>query len=146
VAAGRITTFGPDKLIDPELADVQWARNTRARIAEPSLPAAVAGLAGVIVANEVGRVDSYEDARRRRESAEASIAEMKQAEMEGKLIQADAVRAAWSTLITSTRDALLQIPSRIAPVLAAETDLVRCTAVLEDALRQALSQLSSNEE
>jgi phage terminase Nu1 subunit (DNA packaging protein) len=143
VDAGRIKTFGPDKLIDAELADAQWARNTRARVrggeSEASQPAA----AQIIVANEVGATTSYEEARRRRETAEANLAEMKQAEMEGKLILADAVRSAWAAKITGARDALLQIPSRIAPVLAAETDLVEVTALLEAELRQALAELST---
>lgn len=142
VEAGRITTFGPDKLIDAQLADAQWQRNTRARVDSTSATA-VAALPDVIVANEVGRSTSYDEARRRRETAEANIAEMKQAEMQGTLIRADAVRSAWAAKITGARDALLQIPSRIAPVLAAETDLVRVTALLEDELRQALAELSS---
>ena len=154
VDSGRIKTFGPDKLIDAELADAQWARNTRARVrgndVEPIAPAmASAGRVGgddfrdMIRANEVGGSTSYEEARRRRETAEANIAEIKQAEREGQVIRADAVRAAWAAKITGARDALLQIPSRIAPVLAAETDLVRVTALLEDELRRALSDLSA---
>ena len=145
VVAGRITTFGPDKLIDPGLADAQWARNTRVRISETSAPTAAPPVA-VIVANEVDHAQSYEDARRRRELAEANIAEMKQAEMEGLLIRADAVRSAWAAKITGARDALLQIPSRLAPVLTADTDLVSVTGLLEDALRQALSDLSAKTE
>ena len=153
VESGRIKTFGPDKLIDAELADAQWARNTRARVrggdAEPSAPAAPAGRVGgddfrdMIRANEAGGTTSYEEARRRRETAEANLAEMKQAEMEGKLILADAVRSAWAAKITGARDALLQIPSRIAPVLAANNDLVEVTALLEAELRQALADLSA---
>ena len=148
VDAGRITTFGPDKLIDATLADAHWARNTRARVrgGDEAPAAAPAPGAGAIVANEVGGNTSYEEARRRRETAEANLAEMKQAEMQGTLIRADAVRAAWAAKITGARDALLQIPSRLAPVLAAESDLVRVTALLEDELRQALAELSSQTE
>lgn len=143
VDAGRIKTFGPDKLIDAELADAQWARNTRARVRGGESEAGPPAATRIIVPNEVGATTSYEEARRRRETAEANLAEMKQAEMEGKLILADAVRAAWAVKITGARDALLQIPSRVAPVLAAETDLVRVTALLEDELRRALADLSS---
>ena len=146
VDAGRITTFGPDKLIDATLADAHWARNTRARVRAAdteSHAAPASALPAVIVANEVGSTTSYEEARRRRETAEANLAEMKQAEMSGVLIRTDAVRSAWAAKITGARDALLQIPSRIAPILAAETDLVRVTALLEDELRQALAELST---
>lgn len=143
VDSGRITTFGPDKLIDRDLADVQWKRNTRARVDSGSPAQAAAVPAGVIVAHEVGASVSYDEARRRRELAEASISEMKQAEMEGVLIRADAVRSAWAAKITGARDALLQIPSRIAPVLAATADLVEVTQILEEELRRALADLSA---
>ena len=144
IQEGRITTVMVDgrEMIDPEVADIQWQRNTRARADSTSATEAAAAPM-VIVANEVGRGQSYEDARRRRELAEANIAEMKQAEMEGLLIRADAVRSAWAAKITGARDALLQIPSRLAPVLAAESDLVKVTALLEDELRQALAELSA---
>ena len=68
---------------------------------------------------------------------------MKQAELEGLVIRADAVRAAWAAKVTTARDALLQIPSRLAPVLAAESDLIKTTQLLEDAVRQALAELSA---
>ena len=144
ISEGRITTIVVEgrEMIDANVADIQWARNTRARADSSSATDAVDRPA-VIVANEVGAVSSYEEARRRRETAEASIAEMKQAEMEGVLIRADAVRTAWAAKITGARDALLQIPSRLAPQLAAESDLVAVTALLEAELRQALADLSA---
>ena len=43
------------------------------------------------------------------------------------------------------RDALLQIPSRLAPVLAAETNLATVTQLMEDELRQALAELSRDD-
>ena len=143
IKEGRITTVVIDgrELIEVAVADIQWQRNTRARVDSSATTAAP--LASVIVANEVGRGQSYEDARRRRELAEANIAEMQQAEMEGVLIRADAVRSAWAAKITGARDALLQIPSRLAPVLAAEADMAKVTALLEDELRQALADLST---
>jgi len=87
--------------------------------------------------------EDHQMARTRREIAEANLAEMREAEERGKLIRVDAVRSAWAAKITGARDALLQIPSRIAPVLAAESDLVAITALLEAELRQALGDLST---
>jgi phage terminase Nu1 subunit (DNA packaging protein) len=84
----------------------------------------------------------YEQSRARREAAEASMAEMREAELRGELIRVDAVRATWANAVVSTRDALLQIPARIAPVLAAETNLAAVTLLLESELRQALAELS----
>ncbi len=134
-----------DGKIDPNVADIQWAANTRARVRNAgSDPAPIAPLpAGPIVAGDAEPRISYEEARRRRELAEASIAEMKQAELSGDLIRTDAVRAAWAGKITSTRDALLQIPARLSPQLAAESDLVAVTALLEGEIRMVLSDLST---
>jgi len=131
-----------DGKIDPNVADIQWAANTRARIRNAAPDVAPAAPA-LIVANDAEPRISYEEARRRRELAEASIAEMKQAELAGDLIRTDAVRTAWAGKITSTRDALLQIPARLAPQLAAESDLVAVTGLLELEIRQVLSDLST---
>lgn len=86
--------------------------------------------------------EDFQMARTRREIAEANLAEMREAELEGKLIRVDAIRAAWARRIASTRDALMQLPHRLAPVLAAEADLDRVSRVLDDELRQALIELS----
>jgi hypothetical protein len=134
-----------DGKIDPKVADIQWAANTRARVRNAgSGPAPIAPQpVGMIVAGDADPQISYEEARRRRELAEASIAEMKQAELAGELIRTHAVRAAWAGKITSTRDALLQIPARLSPQLAAESDLAAVTALLEGEIRQVLSDLST---
>lgn len=86
--------------------------------------------------------EDFQAARTRREIAEANLAEMREAELEGKLIRVDAIRAAWAKRIASTRDALMQLPHRLAPVLAVENDMERVGNVLDEALRQALTELS----
>ena len=88
---------------------------------------------------------TYLQAKTAREVYEAKNAQLEYEERIGKLIRADAVRATWASRIASTRDALLQIPSRLAPVLAAETDLAAVTLLLEDEIRQALAELSREE-
>ena len=62
--------------------------------------------------------------------------------MRGTLIRADSVRTSWANKISTARDALLQIPHRLAPVLAAETEIERVAELIEAELRQALLQLS----
>lgn len=142
VKTGRISLI--DGLIDPAVADAQWAANTRARASARSQPAdqVPAPAADSAVSPQPVSDDGYALNRARREQAEAALAEMKEAEMRGNLIRTDSVRTAWAGKITAARDALLQIPSRLAPVLAAETDLDRVTELLEAELRQALTQLS----
>lgn len=86
--------------------------------------------------------EDFQMARTRREIAEANLAEMREAELEGKLIRVEAIRAAWAKRISATRDALLQLPHRLAPVLAAETEMERVSQLLDVELRQALTELS----
>lgn len=92
---------------------------------------------------EPTRFSAFDEARTRREVADANLSELKEAELRGQVIRADAMRSAWAAKVATVRDALLQIPSRLAPVLAAETDLIVVTAKLETELRQALSELST---
>lgn len=154
IKGGRISLI--DGKIDPSVADIQWAANSRARAparktvdqvaALPSLPAPgpAASLEIALPVHADSKPDDYWDARSRRETAEAAIAEMKEAEMRGTLIRADSVRTAWANKISAARDALLQIPYRLAPVLAAESDMERVAELLEAELRQALLQLSDS--
>ncbi|MGB4059606.1 MAG: hypothetical protein WBK26_05255 [Burkholderiaceae bacterium] len=86
--------------------------------------------------------EDFQAARTRREIAEANLAELKEAEQQGKVIQVDAVRAAWARRLAGTRDAILQIPIRVAPILAAETSIEQVSILLETELRQALAELS----
>lgn len=96
---------------------------------------------------ETGKVDAiFRQAQAQERAFAAKIEELKYKEMAGQLIRIDAVRAAWAKRIASARDALLQIPHRLAPVLAAESDMERVGQLLEDELRHVLDELSRGEE
>ena len=86
---------------------------------------------------------NYQESRALREAAEAAIAQIKLAELRGEVIRLDAIRSTWAAKISSVRDGILQIPARVAPRLAAESDLVAITTMLEIELRQVLGQLSA---
>lgn len=81
-------------------------------------------------------------ARTRREVAEANLAELKFAEQQGVVIQVEAVRAAWAKRLVSIRDALLQIPGRLAPLAAAESNMEAVALLIEREIRQALEEMS----
>ena len=92
--------------------------------------------------DENTEITSYHIAKTLREAAEAQIARLKLAEMRGEVIQVEAVRAAWARRLAGTRDAILQIPIRVAPILAAETSIEQVSILLETELRQALAELN----
>lgn len=133
-----------DGLIDFELAKhalmnrVRPSGKTAASLQEPATPPTTQ----TPETSTEPEITSYHVAKTLREAAEAQIARLKLAEMQSDVIQISAVRATWATRIASARDALLQIPARIAPVLAAETNLAAVTLLLESELRQALAELS----
>jgi phage terminase large subunit GpA-like protein len=109
IKAGRITTF-EDGTIDPEVADIQWAKNSRARVR--TTPAPAPGLPAM----------------------PSSRAE---------LVRIDQVRAALrGGKLAPVREALLQIPARLAPLLASQSDSGRIQTMLEAEIHQVLAPLS----
>ncbi len=84
----------------------------------------------------------YEQSRARREAAEAQMAEMKCAELAGALVRMDAVRRVMVEKVTMMRDILLQIPARLGPVLAAETDPGSVMRLLEVEIWKALNDMA----
>lgn len=88
--------------------------------------------------------EDFQAARTRRETAEASLAQLKLQEQEGELIRLDAVRNAWATRLTAVRDALLQIPARIAPVVAAESSIEGCAIAIDTELRRVMIDITTD--
>lgn len=170
VDAGRISAFGPDKQIDPELADRQWAANTqvRATTVPATLPAGAeapaAAAAGDLV-DQAGAVPAagepgaetptpgsdggqlqadpeYQRSRSRQAAADARTAEIKLAELEGSLIRVDQVKAELASMLAPVREGLLQIPARLAPLLAPQSDPGRIQTLLEIEIHNVLAPLS----
>jgi hypothetical protein len=133
VKEGRIT-LAAGGLIDHAVADLQWQAHTRPR-ASASPPPAVAE------PPPAGDM-SYTEARRLQAVAEARMAQMNEAKMARELIRVDAVRDALGHAYATSRDALLQLAARVAPVLAAETDPAAVERVLHAEIHAALVQLA----
>lgn len=78
---------------------------------------------------------SYEEARRRREAAEAQRAELQLAELRGDLVRMSDVRSAYAKRIAAARQALLQMPSRVTPVIVSDPS----AGGIDRALRREIS-------
>lgn len=145
-------------LVDPEQATQLYRARTRARAhrlrpaAAPATttrasrnakhaPGARNDAAGASTPR--GNGDHYMLARARRERAEAALAEMRLAEASGRLVDAQAVRAAYGARVAAVRDGLLQMPARLAAELAREGDESSVRRMLEDAVRRVLTQFST---
>jgi hypothetical protein len=148
VRDGRISLINGK--IDPVAADAQWARNTRVRAGSRATDDVNLSGSGGTGGTAAGDNDDDEDSatgywksRARRERAEAELAELKLAELQGQLVRADDWAAALAKRAAAFREGLLQIPARLAAQLAAETDQARIHGLLEDELRQVMSQLTA---
>lgn len=86
--------------------------------------------------------EDRDEARTRREIAEANMAEMDEARLRRELIRVASVQAQLSTDYATTRDAMLQIPARMAPLLAAEKDPAAVQSLLHAEIHQALLTLA----
>lgn len=89
---------------------------------------------------------TYMQAKTAREVYEAKNAQLEYEERTGKLIRLDAVKATLAVAMATAREALLQIPSRLAPLLAADSDPANVQNVLHAEIHQALAQLSGASE
>ncbi len=148
----------------PASAD-QWRRqNVRARVrveraaaaSEPTAPAGFAAPSSSFIApppappsparphaETLPTECSYQEARRRDAVASAEIRELEVAELRGDLVRRATVVAALGRRVASLREALLQMPARLVPQLAATTDPIKMDQLLRDEVTRALEQVSS---
>lgn len=138
---GDISAFGPDKQIDPELADTQWARNRRARISPQAAAAAAADLLGDApaptppvaaappVASPVADT-GYTAARARREIAEAEQSEIELKKAKGELVAWQDVARGGFEVGRELRDTMDSAVNALAAELAAEGNAEKCAEIL----------------
>jgi len=116
---------------DGPVGDAQrerWADyRTRDEIAPPAAPETAA--------------QAYREARARKLDAEAAMAMMQRATMEGRLIDRPAVRRMLVEMGTVFRTALERMPDHLAAQLAAEPDPERVHALLVERIEQVLSDV-----
>lgn len=149
VAAGRISLI--DGKIDPEVADIQWVKNTRnprAAFAQPkplieSVPTPDAPLADTAITQTLYDLQL---SRAKREHHEANLAEMKERQRAGELVELAQVHLAYTTLAAQLRAALERIPDKLAPRLAAESDEHTVHTLLLTELDQALLDMAQTAE
>ena len=151
VSEGRISLINGK--VDPAVADIQWAANTRARAdsrntPEPGHSSSVqtpasssspdSNPAGPALASD----PRYQDARARREQAEMQQAEMKAAQMRGAmLMRADVDRAIFE-IARDLRDSLSSCSRRIAAEVASVTSAEGCESVIDREHRILLEMLT----
>ena len=86
---------------------------------------------------------SYDEARTRKVNAEAEIAELELAKIRGTLCMTDDVVKAWESVLHACKAKFLSLPTKVAPVVANESDVAKVKDFLESAIREALMELSN---
>ena len=138
IKSQRIATL-PDGRIDPDAADAGWKRNTRAYA-----PAVTRRPEPEEDEGSPFGASQYTKARAVREHYQARLAKIDYEERVGKLVSRDEVTVAAFTKARTVRDNLLNIPDRVAAMLAAEDDPTEVHRILADEIRKALSELSGD--
>jgi hypothetical protein len=128
IKSGRITRDA-DGEIDFEKADRDWEQNTRPAMSPDE---ANGGLA------------QYSRARAIREYYQASLAKIEYEQKVGKLLPKDEVQAAAFNTYRQFREQLLNIPDRVAAIIAAETgmDTKKVHEILTAEVRHALNEFA----
>lgn len=103
----------------------------------PATPPRKPTTGGILIGSD------YDTARTRKMNADAEIAELELARIRGTLCLTDDVVAAWETVLQAAKAKFLGLPTKIAPVLANETDVGIVKDLLEQQLREALTELSN---
>jgi len=89
--------------------------------------------------------ETQDQARTRREIAEANLAELKLRELRGELVRVADVRADHSRLLVSLRETFMQFPARVVPMLVAAADPAAMDRVLRDEISTALRLVAEAE-
>jgi phage terminase Nu1 subunit (DNA packaging protein) len=141
VSQGRVSQLKAEGMpVDSVAAALAWRETHQNVAARKPLPESSA--AGVSRSPGGAMDESRTAARTRREIAEASLAEINLAHRRRELILVSAVRNEMARAFAMTRETLLQLPARLAPLLAAETDSARAELLLRTELHHALTSLA----
>lgn len=87
---------------------------------------------------------SFFEAQRRREWLRVAKEELELELKRGKLVLTEDVGLRWSTVMSALRNRLLLLPAKTAPK-AANMNVRECQAVLDQAIRECLAELSQLE-
>ena len=141
IASERITTVMNEQgavRIDPDVADREWEENTQHEKRNT-----MAGKSYKDLAEKSPELKlSFNEARTLKETYMAKLAQLDYDVKIGKLVSAEEVKNKVFQAARVTRDAILNIPDRIAGELAAETDYHRVYDLLKRELQQALEEMA----
>jgi phage terminase Nu1 subunit (DNA packaging protein) len=91
-----------------------------------------------------GEGSNKSEAETRLRVAQAEKVERENREAEGELINVATVESAWQEILMRVRTRLLQLPSKLAPVIVGRSDLNMVTTEIKSGIHDALAELSDD--
>jgi len=137
IETGRISTQ-PDGRIDSEQADVAWEQNTTRHAPPITKRGQDEDDVSIFGASQ------YTKARAVREYYQAKLARIEYEERVAKLVAKNEVQVAAFDKFRQFRDHMLNIPDRVAAMVAAETEAAKCYEVLATEIRRALNEFADS--
>jgi hypothetical protein len=134
---GRISTVGPKRRIDPEVADREWRESTDLTKSRNS----VTGTSGKKRRGE-DQTLNFNSARAVHETYKARKAKLEFEQMKGRLVLAEDVRRRWFTIGRRIRESVMGVADRVAPVVTGMSDSAEVHRIISSELRTALEELS----
>ncbi len=133
IRSGRISTL-QNGMIDSDVADREWRENTEAR--------PMGSTRRRQDEDDGFGANQYTKARAVREHYQARLAKLEYEEKVGSLVSKDEVKIAAFNKGRVLRDAMLNLPDRLAAMLAAEADAARCYEIMASEIRKALNDFA----
>jgi hypothetical protein len=143
---GRITRISQEKrCIDPDVADIQWAKNTRARGDSGSKAKGAGGNQPAQPPEGAGGGEDYSSMRARRERAEAMMAEIELAKASGTVLDRESSIRAIFTKFRELRDDAAGLGRRLAPQLVPMRDEREIRIAIDRALAECFDSFAKRQ-
>lgn len=96
----------------------------------------------------IGKTDmpeDYQQEKARLTKLQADKAQLEVETMSSNLVSADQVAQEWFQIITNCKTRLLSVPTKAAPIVAAESEAGSVQVIIEKLMREALEELTEYE-
>ena len=145
VTEGRVTQLKSKGMpVDSIDLAADWYRKNVDQKLSPKLgPSVVPPPAAETMKEVVAGFYDLQEERARREHHEANLAELKQRQLMGELVEVARVRRAVTTWAAMARAAFEKVPDKLAERVAAETEAQNCHALLTAEIDLILADLAN---
>lgn len=148
----RISTIPDEKgrrKIDPAVADIQWAKNTRPDQQErgsikdfEKTQADLAGLAGKGADSFIPGTTMLSSEKAETEGVRRQLLELQLQQKLGELVSVSDIERAMASKLKAANEALNSLADRLAPLLAAETNVDEVDKMLRTEIRRAMNLIA----